>query len=116
MGSCGPCFSMMPKGSRQVPCACAMAWSKSFAVNSSQRTGSFDCARAANAQRKSAAKPTVTAFFMEASFESKRAYENPRMSYHDFRQASAARGLKVKRRELKPGEWGCRGSLGWDVR
>src|SRR6266581_659914 len=42
-GRCGPCFSMMPNGSRQVPCARAMPSLKSAAVSSSQWTESFAC-------------------------------------------------------------------------
>src|SRR5213594_1302437 len=43
-GRCGPCFSMMPNGSRQVPCARAMPPVKSAAVISSQCTDSLLCA------------------------------------------------------------------------
>src|SRR5881396_2498338 len=43
-GRCGPCFSMMPNGSRHVPCARAMASRKSAAVSSSQCTESLLCA------------------------------------------------------------------------
>src|SRR3989454_153657 len=42
-GRCGPCFSMMPNGSRQVPCARAMPSLKSAAVSSSQCTESLFC-------------------------------------------------------------------------
>src|SRR5712691_8344633 len=42
-GRCGPCFSMMPNGSRHVPCARAMPSRKSAAVSSSQRTESMFC-------------------------------------------------------------------------
>src|SRR3989454_2454542 len=54
-GRCGPCFSMMPNGSRQVPCARPMASRNSAAVSSSQWTetllcGEGDCAHTSEAQ------------------------------------------------------------------
>src|SRR3989441_3113845 len=42
-GRCGPCFSMMPNGSRQVPWARAIPSLKSAAVSSSQCTESLFC-------------------------------------------------------------------------
>src|SRR5208283_2338471 len=41
---CGPCFSMIPNGSRQVPCAFAIASRKSPAVSSSHFADKFVCA------------------------------------------------------------------------
>src|SRR2546421_11833413 len=54
-GRCAPCFSMMPNGSRQVPCARLMASRNSAAVSSSQWTetllcGEGDCAHTSEAQ------------------------------------------------------------------
>src|SRR5438094_9988882 len=54
-GRCAPCFSMMPNGSRQVPCARPMASRNSAAVSSSQWTetllcGEGDCAHTSEAQ------------------------------------------------------------------
>src|SRR5712671_676542 len=42
-GRCGPCFSMMPNGSRHVPCARAMPSLNSAADSSSQWTESLGC-------------------------------------------------------------------------
>src|SRR5204862_5372591 len=50
-GRCGPCFSSIPNGSRQVPCARAMASLKSAAVSSSQCTEGLLCAAGDCAQR-----------------------------------------------------------------
>src|SRR5712691_3529124 len=42
-GRCGPCFSRIPNGSRDVPCARAIASRKSADVSSSQLTESMFC-------------------------------------------------------------------------
>src|SRR5439155_5161462 len=64
-GKCGPCFSRMPNGSKQVPLDSWMASRKSAAVNSSHFTESLDCAWMEQANMRDRSREQITARFID---------------------------------------------------
>src|SRR2546426_945547 len=99
-GRCGPCFSMMPNGSRHAPCARAMASRKSAAVSSSQCTDSLLCAGAGEGD----CAHTIEAQSVVMESSSDLYTCPPAMVIHDFN--AEAEGGRESRKKLTGSEGG----------